>query len=75
MSGLPYPAHEALLKKVRWYHSGDALEPYQATHEGRSWRIRLGDFPEEPMYMLLVNGVETIEFDDWPAEWGRLPKP
>jgi hypothetical protein len=54
LSGLPYPPHEALLKTVRWYHSGDALEA---------------------MYVLLVNGVETIEFDDWPSEWGRLPKP
>jgi hypothetical protein len=37
----------------------------------QTWLIRLGDFPAEPLYTLLVDGAEIESFDAWPAAWTR----
>jgi len=31
-------------------------------------RLRMNDFPDEPMYTLMFKG-ESIDFDDKPANW------
>jgi hypothetical protein len=64
------------LTPVHWKLTPDAEYPYDADVAGRHWRVRLGDFPEEALYTLLVDGKETATFDDWPAAWAKpsLPK-
>ena len=42
---------------------------YKSNVRGQTWKIRLNDFPDEPMYSLLVEGREIIHFDEWPSEW------
>ena len=37
----------------------------------QEWRIRLNDFPDEPLYTLIVDGREIIHFNDWPQEWTK----
>ena len=46
---------------------------FEARVDGRPWAVRLNDFPEEPLYTLIVAGDEVIHFDDWPAFWGARP--
>lgn len=33
--------------------------------------IRMNDFPDEPLYTLIVSGTEVIHFNDWPAKWRK----
>jgi hypothetical protein len=40
---------------------------------GLEWRIRLGDFPAEPLYTLAIDGTPIESFDTWPAAWTRPP--
>ena len=44
---------------------------YVAEVDGERWTIRLGDFPDEPLYALAIDGVEVLRFDDWPPLWAR----
>ncbi len=41
-----------------------------ATRE-EEWLIRINDFPQQPLYTLLINGVAQCDFDNWPACWQR----
>ena len=61
-----------LLKRdVRWTQTGDALVPYRAAVGTAQWQVRVNDFPDEPMYTLLIDGSDSGSFDDWPASWTR----
>ncbi|MDO3528729.1 hypothetical protein [Ralstonia pseudosolanacearum] len=42
---------------------------YKAQAEGNHWALRMNDFPDEPLYTLVINGVEVIHFNDWPPAW------
>lgn len=44
---------------------------FAAHREGEDWSIRINDFPDEPLYTLIVDGREIIHFNDWPAEWRK----
>ena len=44
---------------------------FEADVDGARWSIRLNDFPDEPLYSLLINGDEVMHFDDWPEIWIR----
>ena len=65
------PARQA---SVTWAETATAEFPYAARVDGRHWRIRLGDFPAEPLYALFIDGIEIGSFDDWPDTWNR-PRP
>lgn len=60
-------------RAVSWSITGHALYPYEAWIEGQQWRLRLGDFPAEPLYTLLIDGKEAATLDDWPAKWKKTP--
>jgi hypothetical protein len=60
-----------LRQVVEWHETGDLTLPWDAYPDGRHWRIRLNDFPDDHMYTLLVEGVELGEFDNWPEAWNR----
>lgn len=59
--------------KIAWKKSAPNTShvAYEAIVENRSWRLRMNDFPDEPLYTLIVNGVEIIHFNDWPSDWTR----
>jgi len=56
--------------QVRDDPAGDR-EPWEAEVGGQRWRVRLNDFPEEPLYTVIVDGREVASFNDWPACWTR----
>lgn len=64
----------ALLATVlRWEHIGDGELPYRAHVDGRTFVVRVNDFPAEPLYTLLVDGDPLTDLEDWPAAWVRPP--
>ncbi len=54
---------------LAWQWTGDSDMPYRAVVDGHELVIRAGDFPDEAMYMLRIDGQETYEIDDWPSAW------
>jgi len=49
----------------------DAEHPYETVFNGRELRLRVNDFPDDHLYTLIVDGDESISFDDWPETWVR----
>ena len=56
---------------VIWARSSDVDRPYASRVDGHEWMIRLGDFPAEPLYTLIVDGTEVESSDEWPVVWTR----
>jgi hypothetical protein len=46
---------------------------FEAMIDGQQWLIRLNDFPDEPLFTLLIGGAEVLHFNEWPKEWGARP--
>lgn len=45
---------------------------FEIRESGRQLTVRLSDFPEEPMYTLLLDAQPLTSFDDWPpGEWAE----
>ena len=45
--------------------------PLRAEVHGHECFIRVNDFPDEPLYTLLVDGEEVRDMDEWPVGWPR----
>lgn len=59
---------------VAWKHTGTAEFPFTAEVDGKRYTIRLNDFPAEPMYTLISDGIELDDLEDWPVAW-VMPDP
>ncbi|RPJ51151.1 MAG: hypothetical protein EHM21_03390 [Chloroflexi bacterium] len=42
-----------------------------AQFNGQNWRARLGDFPDDYVYYLVIDGEVAGGFHDWPETWRR----
>ncbi len=60
---------------IEWAHTGDGEFPYTASVGGRTLRIRVNDFPAEPLYTLIVEGEDIEDLDDWPSAWKKPAPP
>lgn len=58
-----------LSEKIRWKESSNPEFPLRATHDGDELRLRLNDFPAEPLYTLFAGNVEIMDLDDLPKNW------
>lgn len=56
---------------VAWRRTNDGEFPYAASCDGVELRLRVNDFPAEPLYTLVVNGQSSLDLDDWPPSWLR----
>ena len=65
------PAFGDLKMIATWRAAGDLYIPWEANIEGRHWQVRINDFPDEPMYSLLIESALVGDFDDWPQAWDR----
>jgi len=67
--------HPELRRHVGWRTASGAKRyiEFEAKVDSQLWSVRLNDFPDEPLYSLLVDDEEVIHFDDWPHFWGKKP--
>jgi len=56
---------------VVWSATDDPQHPWTANVDGAHWQIRIGDFPDDYLYRLVVNGEVVGAFHDWPDSWER----
>lgn len=64
---------ELLLQKIKWDAPLASKISEDIIAEKGKYSIKLGDFPEEPMFTLLKNGQKIRELDSLPDTWS-LPK-
>lgn len=68
----PHSALDACLnRRVLWMRTPAAAKPYRASVGASEWSISIDNFPEEPLYTLIIDGNAVGEFDDWPPTWAR----
>ena len=68
--------HQGLLATPPQWRTASSPDPtivFTADMDGSALLIRLNDFPDEPLYSLIVNGKAVVHFNDWPQEWGSEP--
>ncbi len=56
---------------LTWSASEDLDVPWQVQVGALNLAVRMNDFPEEPLYTLLVDGNAVADLDDWPSCWKR----
>ena len=56
-------------RPVQWHKTDDVDFPYRAEVDGRTWQVRLNDFPAEPLYTLVIDGRPVEDLDEWPLAW------
>lgn len=65
------PVTDLTAEALAWERTDDGEFPYTAVHDGQRLRIRVNDFPAEPLYTLIADDHEVVDLDDWPAAWIR----
>ncbi|MCP4460812.1 MAG: hypothetical protein GY816_22735 [Cytophagales bacterium] len=61
------------VKEILWRKTDDCEFPYVADGQHEQMKIRVNDFPEEPLYSLVINDVVLCDFDQWPLHWHKTP--
>ncbi len=56
-------------KEVPWEETQDTRYPYRAKVDEQDWRIRMNNFPDEPLYTLIIDRREIIHFNEPPSGW------
>lgn len=57
--------------KVSYSSTDDPEYPLVVNKGGKIWKIRVNEFPDLPLYTLLINDEEVMDFDNWPKNWVR----
>jgi hypothetical protein len=64
------PAITLLLQtSIRWIADRQVPFQYRPESDADSLCLRLNEFPEEPLYCLLIDDVAVAHFDDLPIGW------
>ena len=64
---------KAILKqKIDWQKSDESDYIFNATIDGKLWKLRLNDFPEEPLCTVIWKGGQQ-DLDEFGEYW-TLPK-
>ena len=68
----PAPDFRSLMETpVSWSATNDLDMPWRASVGEFSLAVRMNDFPDEPLYSLIVDDKVVAHFDDWPSVWTR----
>lgn len=60
-------ATQFFAKDVSWSTNGKSNIPFTAQVDGKAWDLRVNNFPDEPLYTLLVDNKPILTFDDIPS--------
>lgn len=71
MKDAPLELDGLVRERVVWESTDDVEYPYRAAIGDKVLTLRLNDFPDEPLFSLLVDGAHVADFDDWPPHWIR----
>lgn len=68
-----WEAYPELKKEISWQEVPENHEHiiYNAIVGNSEWQIRMNDFPDEPLYTVIINKNEIFHFDDWPPFWRK----
>jgi hypothetical protein len=56
---------------IDWQETEDPDFPYEAQLAQTRLRLRINDFPDEPLFSLFVDDRHVADLDDWPGHWKR----
>lgn len=56
---------------LQWESTGDVDEPHRLVVDGHVLTIRAGDFPDEALYLVHIDGQGVYALDNWPSPWKR----
>jgi hypothetical protein len=67
--------HPELQRHIEWRRESgvEGRVIFEALVGTDRWTVRLNDFPDEPLYSLLIGSEEVFHFDNWPEIWGSRP--
>lgn len=54
---------------IKWDESNNPEYPYETNYDGHKLQVRINDFPEEPLYSLLIDDKLICDLEDWPKAW------
>ena len=60
---------DLLNTKMHWFKYHDPEYPYKCYHGGNILKLRLNDFPAEPLYSLFVNDKFITDLESLPDCW------
>lgn len=58
-------------QQVKWDKNTETSTDFSfmAMVNSRAWKLRINNFPDEPMYTLFIDDKAILTFDDMPATW------
>ena len=71
MSNEPNDLTALMRSAIEWEETDEVDYPYRAAVDGVKWKIRINDFPDEPLFSLIRDERHIADFDDWPSHWRR----
>lgn len=66
--------NDYLSAAIRWKQTENPRFPYTSDFNGERLTIRVNNFPDEPLYTLIVNETRELDFEDWSVNWKRPVK-
>ena len=65
-------SQRVLRATISWQKTAESAYVFNAFFEGKEVRLRLNDFPDEPLCTLFVS-IDEIQVDEFPKCW-TLPR-
>lgn len=66
-----WEAHPEFCIPVEWRAAAGDSIILEASVGGERWAVRINDFPDEPLFTLIIGDTVAMHFDDWPGFWVR----
>jgi hypothetical protein len=67
--------HSTYGARPHWHRTGDPYFPVAARVDEQWWVLRINNFPDHPVWTLLVDGARRFDIDDTPPGWADPVNP